>query len=115
MLPFIDGYRHVARIAHEADVEVSLVKACIQNMIYYGLVRLIPIFQYSNVYVTTPRLVELYSDAALIEECLRAVAKQDGALPSFKHVLQLYAAMRPGNSICGLFSHTMYSVMSCKL
>lgn len=34
ILPFIDGFRHVAKIAVEADVEVSLVKECIRNMLW---------------------------------------------------------------------------------
>ena len=55
----------------EADVEMSLVKTCVQNMIYYGIISLIPIFQYSNVYLTTPRLVELAENVALQEECIR--------------------------------------------
>ena len=71
ILPYIDGYRHISRIAAEADVEVSLVKACVQNMIYYGIIELIPIFQYSNVYVTTPLLVHLAENTALQEECIR--------------------------------------------
>ncbi|KAI1292649.1 GATOR complex protein NPRL2 [Halotydeus destructor] len=99
VLPYIDGYRHVARIAQEADVEVSLVKACIQNMIYYGIVTLIPIFQYSNVYVTTPSLVELYTDGHLAEECLKQVSKQEQAVPLFKSVFQMYAAMKPGVTV----------------
>lgn len=81
-------------------MEVSLVKACIQNMIYYGIVTLIPIFQYCNIYVTTPRLVELYSDTALSEECLRACAKQDSTtMPAFKHVFQMFSAMKPGVTV----------------
>lgn len=33
VLPYIDGRSHVARIATEADVDVGLVKACIQNLL----------------------------------------------------------------------------------
>lgn len=59
VLPFIDGINHVAKIAVEADVEANLVKACLQNLEYYGVVRMIPIFQYSNVYVPTSKLHRL--------------------------------------------------------
>lgn len=38
VLPFIDGINHIARIATEADVESALVKACIQNLVYYEVV-----------------------------------------------------------------------------
>jgi hypothetical protein len=33
VLPYIDGRSHVARIAIEADVDIGLVKACIQNLL----------------------------------------------------------------------------------
>lgn len=33
VLPYIDGFNHVARIAVEADVENSLVKSCVQNLV----------------------------------------------------------------------------------
>ena len=32
VLPYIDGFNHVAKIAAEADVENNLVKACVQNL-----------------------------------------------------------------------------------
>ncbi|GBP05699.1 GATOR complex protein NPRL2 [Eumeta japonica] len=38
ILPFVDGYNHVAKIAAEANIEKTLVKACIQNLIYYDVV-----------------------------------------------------------------------------
>lgn len=32
VLPYINGFNHVARIAAEADVENNLVKSCVQNL-----------------------------------------------------------------------------------
>lgn len=37
ILPYIDGFNHVQRIAGEADVEISLVRMCIQDMVYEQL------------------------------------------------------------------------------
>jgi len=34
VLPYIDGFNHVARIAAAADVENNLVKSCVQNLVY---------------------------------------------------------------------------------
>lgn len=96
MISFIDGNRHVAKIASEADVEVSLVKACIQNMIYYEIITLIPIFQYSNVFVTTPKISNLVESTELQEECLRFVAKSPSSKPNFRSVFQFYCNMTPG-------------------
>lgn len=38
VLPYINGITHIAKIAAESDVENALVKACIQNLVYYGVV-----------------------------------------------------------------------------
>lgn len=35
LIPFLDGVNHVARIAREANVDLGLVKSCIQNLVYY--------------------------------------------------------------------------------
>lgn len=53
---YIDGFNHISRIATLSNVDTSLVKACVQNLIYYGVVALVPLFQYGNVYSTTPKL-----------------------------------------------------------
>lgn len=102
IIPYIDGYRHISRIATEADVEVSLVKACIQNMIYYGIVKLIPIFQYSNSYLPTQRLVELHENESLREDCIRYVAKVSNSpefLPDFRFIFRMYCSMNYGITI----------------
>lgn len=99
---YIDGYRHISRIATEADVEVSLVKACIQNMIYYGIVKLIPIFQYSNSYLPTQRLVELYDDEELCHDCIMYVARVQGNvenLPSFRSIFRMFCSMNYGITV----------------
>lgn len=97
---YIDGINHVSKIAFLADVDVTLVKACIQNLIYYGLVSLVPIFLYSNVYVTTPGIRTLIEDSELQKECLKSVYKI-GSLnePSLKKVLQLYSNMCTGMTV----------------
>lgn len=101
ILPYIDGFRHILRIATEADVEVSLVKACIQNLIYYGIVKLIPIFQYSNSYLPTQRLVELYENEELQHECQRYVSRSGSCdnLPSFRSIFKIFCNMNYGITI----------------
>lgn len=73
--PYIDGFNHVAKIAAEADVENNLVKACVQNLVYYGVVALIPIFQYCNVYTATPKLKLLAGNKNLQQRCIEYVSK----------------------------------------
>ena len=33
VLPYIDGFNPTCRIAVEADVEINLVKSCLQNLL----------------------------------------------------------------------------------
>ncbi|CAH1110648.1 unnamed protein product [Psylliodes chrysocephalus] len=97
--PFIDGFNHVAKIAVLSDVENNLVKACVQNLVYYGVVALIPLFQYGNVYCTTPKLKMMVQDIDLQQKCLNYVAKNPRQLPAIRDVFRMYAAMTRGTTI----------------
>ncbi|GFQ64969.1 GATOR complex protein NPRL2 [Trichonephila clavata] len=99
ILPYIDGFRHVAKIAVEAGVEIHLVKAFIQNMAYYGVVTLIPIFMYSNVYIPTPKLNELDANLEFQDECTKYVARQGCHRPFFRSIFMLYCQLTPQTNV----------------
>lgn len=99
VLPYIDGFSHVAKIAAAADVDNNLVKACVENLLYYEQVRLLPIFQYSNVYVVTSGIQRLYVDPELQEECRRAINKHCAFRPQLCQILELYNSMTYGVSV----------------
>ncbi|XP_046426654.1 GATOR complex protein NPRL2 isoform X1 [Neodiprion pinetum] len=99
VLPYINGFNHVARIAAEADVENNLVKSCVQNLIYYGVVSLIPIFQYSNVYAATPKLKKLAEDTQLQEKCILYTSKTARQPAYLRDIYRMYASMTHGNSM----------------
>lgn len=99
ILPYIDGFNHVQRIAGEADVEISLVRMCIQDMVQHRVVKLIPIFQYSNVYIPTPEINQLTHDKRLQKECLDYIGKKGPSLPSFHDVFMLYCGLSPGVTV----------------
>ena len=44
VLHYVDGFSHIAKMAAEADVEINLVKACIQNLMSVILIFLINYF-----------------------------------------------------------------------
>ncbi|XP_015597439.1 GATOR complex protein NPRL2 isoform X1 [Cephus cinctus] len=99
VLPYIDGFNHVARIAAEADVENNLVKSCVQNLVYYGVVTLIPIFQYSNVYATTPKLKKLAEDVELQDKCVAYASKSLRQPAYLRDIYRMYASMTHGSSM----------------
>ncbi len=98
LFPYIDGFRHVAKIAAEADVDVNIVKVCIQNLVYYGVIKIISIFQYTNVYVTTAEINTLAGDAALQAECVAYVTRP-GKSPVFRDVFAIYCGLRAGTTM----------------
>ncbi|XP_068107670.1 GATOR1 complex protein NPRL2 [Hyperolius riggenbachi] len=104
ILPYIDGFRHIQKISAEADVELNLVRIAIQNLMYYGVVTLVSILQYSNVYCTTPRVQELIHDKTLQDDCLSYVSKPGLKRPSLRDVFQLYCGLSPGTTVRDLIA-----------
>lgn len=117
ILPFVDGYRHIQKISAEADVELNLVRIAVQNLLYYDVVTLVSIFQYSNVYCTTPKVQNLIDKKGLQEECLHYVSKP-GQRTSLRDVFQLYCGLTPGTTVrdlCSRYSHQLQKVDDRKL
>ncbi|KAK7144557.1 hypothetical protein R3I94_010849 [Phoxinus phoxinus] len=117
ILPFVDGYRHIQKISAEADVELNLVRIAVQNLLYYEVVTLVSIFQYSNVYCTTPKVQNLIDKKFLQEECLHYVCKL-GQRTSLRDVFQLYCGLTPGTTVrdlCSRYSHQLQRVDERKL
>lgn len=69
VLPYINGINHIGRIAAESDVEIGLVKACIQNLVYYEAVQVLPLMKYSNIYMCTRNLQNLTNIPDLSQAC----------------------------------------------
>jgi len=102
VLPYIDGFNHIAKIAAEADVENNLVKACVQNLMYYGVVALLPIFQYSNVYAATPKLRMLAESKELQQRCIKYVSKSVRQPPALRDIFCMYSSMTYGTTVTDL-------------
>ena len=78
ILPYIDGFNHLARISSLADVETNLVRACVQNLVYHRVVGIVPIFQFSNVYTVTPQLSKLKTEPGLRKDLLSLMKTEEG-------------------------------------
>jgi len=109
IIPFIDGFRHVKKISFEVDVDINLVKICLQNLLQFGYIIIIPIFLYSNVYVATNELDRLASEPDLWAKCRAFVVKGVSAedqmalfsksntpLPNFTDVFSIFCSMNMG-------------------
>lgn len=109
--PFIDGVRHVRRIAEEADVEMILVKKAVRELIHHQRVTLLDLFHFQAIYTLTADFAILATDAGSLEECKQYTAmdpqqnllccNRDGeeiAPPptTTDTILNLYTALQPG-------------------
>lgn len=77
----------------------SQLKKCFFLSRYYGVVSLIPIFQYSNVYSGTPQLRKLAKDIKLQKECTEYVSKSARHPPNFRDIFLFYASMARGTTV----------------
>jgi hypothetical protein len=50
IVPHIDGVKHVAQIASSTEVDMDMVRACLQVLRNHGVLAQIDIFWYQNVY-----------------------------------------------------------------
>ncbi|CDW77344.1 nitrogen permease regulator 2-like protein [Stylonychia lemnae] len=74
--PLIDGKRHVKQISTDAKVDMEIVIQCIQTLIFYEIVALIDIFQYSNIYAPYKEVVSLAFDGQLYSSCVSYVSER---------------------------------------
>ncbi|ESO11500.1 hypothetical protein HELRODRAFT_166503 [Helobdella robusta] len=94
IIPLINGEWSVTRIGHEADISVDIVKDCIKKLVYHGALLLVPLFQYSNTYVVTPKIHELYNDASFQERCIRH-SSITNKRATFNDIFIFYTSMGP--------------------
>ena len=116
ILPYIDGFNHIAKISSLADVGSGLVRACVQNLLYhkvrnglnnlnlivpvvFQVVGITTIFQYSNVYTVTPLMSALRRDKQLQQDLLTSIARREGDLPSFRDVYTFISSFTYGTTV----------------
>lgn len=75
ILPYINGFNHIARIASLADVALGLALQCIRHLILLGVATVIPVFQYCNIYRPTPKLSQLATNKKLQQRCIEQCTK----------------------------------------
>ncbi|SMR50700.1 unnamed protein product [Zymoseptoria tritici ST99CH_1E4] len=94
---YIDGIRHVQKIAELADVEVKLVKRAVKELVLHGRAMVLDIFHFQAIYTCTRDLSAFVQDLDLQDECRRYVT-----IPQEQEVLDtndrhsISDASRPG-------------------
>ncbi|KAK3710685.1 Nitrogen permease regulator 2 [Vermiconidia calcicola] len=71
---YMDGTKHVHRIAELADVELKLVKRAVRELLYHERVMLLDIFHFQAIFASTSDFSCFVKDDFMLEECSRYVA-----------------------------------------
>ena len=101
ILPMINGVYYVREIARISQTDEILVKKCIQQLYYHGVVSLVDVFQFSNVYIVRNPLREVLLD--LGAECLANIEATEDVTPT--DLFAWYTAMNFSSIETLLTSH----------
>ncbi|KAI8906178.1 nitrogen permease regulator 2-domain-containing protein [Powellomyces hirtus] len=125
IIPRINGVHSVRKIADLADVDPLLVRIAVQHLLYYGCVKIVDIFLFSNVYAVKSTITGLLYSKGLQKEVAGFVTKREqptpttlstsGAAPNastnqqmghmvttpppFALLFSLYCALKPGLTV----------------
>lgn len=95
----IDGTNHVSRIAYLADCDLDLTRKAIQHLLFYQVIMMIDIFQFSNMYTLCRSVSWLADEAHVRDECGPYVTKPDHDISEWPDLLHLYSRLKPGLTV----------------
>jgi hypothetical protein len=95
IIPFVDGVAHVKKICAMTSMELPAVSKALQHLLYYNCIKMIDIFQFSNIYTTQSSLRDLYSDPMLQKACLETIIADRNKPIDFHAVFALYSQFQP--------------------
>ena len=78
IVSIINGFKTVSIIANETSIETNVVKESIQNLLYNGILMLVPIIQYSSMFTKTSNLIQYYSNQEIQNESISFIRLDKG-------------------------------------
>ncbi|KDQ33477.1 hypothetical protein PLEOSDRAFT_1031803 [Pleurotus ostreatus PC15] len=95
----IDGVNHISKIAYLADCDIDLTRQAISHLLYYQVIMMIDIFQYSNMYTLRKTIQWLADESHVRDECGPYVTKPGRTIPDWPQLLHLYSRLKPGKTV----------------
>ena len=86
----INGFKTVSFIANETSIETNVVKESIQNLLYNGVLMLVPIIQYSSMFTKTSNLIQYYSNQEIQNDSINFVRLNNGEFYCFSLKAKTY-------------------------
>ncbi|KAH9935038.1 nitrogen permease regulator 2-domain-containing protein [Fomitopsis serialis] len=96
---YIDGTNHVSRIARLAECDIDLTRQAIAHLLYYQVIMMIDIFQYSNMYTLCTTIQWLADETHVRDECGPYATKPGQRITDWPKLLHLYSRLKPGKTV----------------
>lgn len=94
VVKFINGINSIDKISKSSEVDIEYVKLAVQHLIYYGCVKLIDIFQFSNIYSVSNSLSLFLNSLEHQLECLNFITKPGLKPLPISTVILLYCSFK---------------------
>jgi hypothetical protein len=87
----INGFKTVSLLADETSIDSSIVKESVQNLLYAGVIMLVPIIQYSSMFAKTSNLIQYYSNPEIQSDSISFVRlDKEKEAPTFYDIFTFY-------------------------
>lgn len=113
IVAYINGFRHINKIAILADVSVTIVVQCVRHLILLDVALLVPVFQYSNIYRPTPKLNLLTKSPEVQQRAIEKCSKSELKKAKVRDILLLFASMTHGatlGELCVRFNPAKHNI-----
>ena len=113
IVPYINGFRHINRIAYLADVSITIVLQCVKHLVLLDVCVLVPAFQYSNIYRPTPKLKQLAKSPDVQKRAIEKCSKSELKKAKIRDILLLFASMTHGatlGELCVRFNPAKHNI-----
>jgi hypothetical protein len=94
-------------------VTVPIVVECVKHLVVLGLVVLVPVFQYSNIYRPTPKLKILAKCPEMQQRAIEKCSKSELKKAKVRNILLLFASMTHGatlGELCVRFNPAKHNI-----
>lgn len=93
----INGFKTISIIANETNIEITVCKEAIQNLLYAGVIMMVPVIQYSSMFVLTSNVIQYYSDPEIHKDSIKFIQlEKDKEGPTFYELFFFYSLFRTG-------------------
>lgn len=100
ILQSINGFKTVSMIANETNIANDVVKDSIKNLLYENILMLVPVIQYSSMFVKTYNLTKFYSDHQVQMDSIFFVQlDKDIEPPTFYDIFSFYNLFNNGITV----------------